>query len=112
MTIPIENALDVLCVIYRHTKADPVTAEAIGMATGVDARTIAFVFEVATRRGFALCSGGRGYYRAETREEWEDHLEKERLRAMALLTKVSDARTNYVGQFTLFEIREAQDVRQ
>ncbi len=99
--------LDVVRVILRHTKNDPIKAEQIKELTGIDPRVTAEIVSEATTRGFAICSGGRGYYQARDYAEFMEHCEKERRRAVDVLHKVHQGKRNYTNEITLFDIEAA-----
>jgi hypothetical protein len=102
MTHSLDEGLDVLRTILRHTSADPIKGEQIQALTGVPAREVADLVSHYTKRGFMICSGGRGYYQG-TRQEFEAHLAKERDRAVEVLRKVSGGKKNMINELSLFE---------
>ncbi|MEW6511864.1 MAG: hypothetical protein AB1428_13010 [Bacteroidota bacterium] len=98
-----EQGLDVLRMILRHRKEQPIKGEQIEEITGVPAREVAAIVASCTKRGFAVCSGSHGYWMAATLAEFEEHLEKERKRGVEVLQKVHKAKKNYLNQVTLFD---------
>jgi hypothetical protein len=107
MNIEAREVLRVLRAILPHDQEKPITGRAIEEGWQVDPRSVAASVALLTEEGYAVCSGGRGYFYARTRAEFEEHLEKEDQRAMALLSKTSQARKNFVDQPSLFEIEAA-----
>lgn len=97
------QVLIVLRIILRHRKDTPIKGTQISEITSLDEREIAKIAGLLGRQGFAVCSGANGYYYAGDEAEWKAHLKKEHDRAMALLSKVSEAQRNHVSQCTLFE---------
>lgn len=102
MTHDLDTGLDVLRVIIRHSSADPVKGERIEELTGVPAREVAALVAKFTKRGFRICSSGKGYWHG-TEAEFKAHLDKERDRAIELLRKVNGGKKNMVNDLTLFD---------
>lgn len=102
MNLDLTTGLDVLRAILRHTSGNPIKGEQIEELTGVSAREVAAIVAECTKRGFPICSCGRGYFRG-THDEFQSHLVKERDRAIELLRKVNSGRRNEVNELTLFE---------
>jgi hypothetical protein len=102
----LEAGLDVLMTILRHTSAEPVKGEQIQQITGVPAREVADLVSKFTKRGFPICSGSRGYFQG-TRQEFMEHLEKERNRAVEILRKTSGGKKHMINELTLFEQQAA-----
>lgn len=103
ITLEFRKALDVLVMIMRHDSAAPVKASQIEETVHVNPRTIAQIAAECQKRGLPICSSGNGYYRARNEQEWQEHLLKEKERAIKLLHKVSEAQKHPLDQFTLFE---------
>lgn len=103
----VSHALDVLRIILRHDRENPILARTIQEVTGVDTRNVSELVAEYTRRGFPVCSCARGFFRASTEAEFREHLDKERRRAVDVLHKVHHGRRNYVSEFTLFEQGDA-----
>jgi len=102
----LDAGLDVLRTILRHTSADPIKGEQIQQLTGVPAREVADLVSKFTKQGFMVCSGSRGYFQG-TKQEFMEHLEKERNRAVEILRKTSGGKKNVINELTLFEQQAA-----
>ena len=101
--VELDKGLDVLRIILRHTRDHPIKAAAIEELTGVDTRHVSELFAEFTRRGFPVCSGAGGFWRAQTEKEFQDQLAKERDRAIDILRKVNGGKRNFCNNLTLFE---------
>lgn len=102
------QVLTLLRFIVKHPgKSNAVKAGQIQNALGLDPRTTADIAGFLVKHGYSVCSCADGYFYAASEQEWTEHLNKERDRAIALLMKVKEARKNHVHQITLFEQKPA-----
>jgi hypothetical protein len=103
----LDRAADILCMFFRNHvgKERAITAEQISQITGIDERTQAEMMRPFEKRGLPVCSSAFGRYIAKNKEEWDEHLEKERTRGIKILHKWSRAKKNYIliHQPTLFD---------
>jgi len=108
----IAEVAEVLALILKRSKLDPIKANKIEELTGISYRTVSLVVAAATRRGIPIASGTNGYYQA-TPEEVQGHLQKEKGRALDLLDKVKQAESRQIGQVSIFEtLGKSPDLRE
>jgi hypothetical protein len=93
----------IIRVIMNYRKAGPISAESLHEQTGVDTRIIAEIAKIGREYGFWVCAGARGYYFAESAEEFKEFLERERRRAVSVLKTRHLAIRNIVQQDSLFD---------
>lgn len=105
MTNDVSKCLEVLKVIARHTSANPIKAVHIVESLGglVTPREIAEYVELATSKGYRICSGSMGYFYAVTDEEYRAHLRKERVRGINCIKKAVSAQRNIFNHPSLFD---------
>lgn len=100
--------LKVLRMVLRHRNGAHVKGEKIGMAFSIHPRVVAEIIGNLRREGYHVCSGDEGYCYADTLEQWEQDLDKERGRGVAILDRVSDSKRNTVNAFELFDKPETE----
>ena len=98
-----DKVLEILNILCRHKKANPVKAEQIHELTGILPRETAEIAGRIGSHGFMVCSGAEGYYMAADRAEWDAHHAKEQGRAIAIFKRIKESKKRAVDQPTLFE---------
>lgn len=101
--IAFDSGLEILRVIFRHNRVNPVDGETIAQECGTNPRTVAEVVSVAVSHGVPVGSCSQGYFVWRSREEREEYFAREKARLVSLGRKLSAAKKAMVNELTLFE---------
>lgn len=103
MSTDLSRGLEVLKVIYRHTKDAPIKGKDVEMLTGVDSREVAEIVSLAVSKGVPVGSSSNGYFRFRDLQERQAFMDREKSRLVSLGRKLSQMKRNTVNEFSLFE---------
>lgn len=104
----LSESLDVLNVIFRHTKDDPIVAEKITLLTHIRDKVITDIVSISASKGVPVGSNGRGYFKWRNKEERDEYIATEKARIQAIGRKLSGIKKSALkGELTLFEQGES-----